>query len=98
MRKPNPELDASDFVLLADYVPSIIQEIRYHSTYNFIGERIDGYEEPTALLTKQAADSLKAVSDDVIKFPLIFPVTCWHKTCVSCFFIRSISFKSFIIY
>ncbi len=67
MRKPTPELDASDFVLLADFVPSIIQEIRYHSTYNFIGERIDGYEEPTALLTRQAADSLKAVSDDVIK-------------------------------
>ncbi len=35
------------------------------STYNFVGTRIDGYEEPTALLTKQAADSLKAVSDDV---------------------------------
>ena len=39
-------MDPSGFVLLADYVPHIIQEIRYHSTYNFIGERIDGYEEP----------------------------------------------------
>ena len=32
--------DASGFVLLADFVPGIIQEIRYYSTYNFIGERI----------------------------------------------------------
>ncbi len=57
--------DASDFVLLSDYVPQIIQEIRYHSTYNFIGERIDGYEEPIALLTKEAARALKEVSNEM---------------------------------
>ena len=33
----------SGFVLLSDYVPGIIQEIRYYSSYNFIGDRIDGY-------------------------------------------------------
>ena len=57
--------DPSGFVLLADYVPSIIQEIRYYSTYNFIGDRIDGYEEPCALLTKEAARALKAVSGEL---------------------------------
>ncbi len=56
----------SDFVLLSDYVPSIIQEIRYHSTYNFIGDRIDGYEEPCALLTKEAARALKGVSNEMM--------------------------------
>ena len=55
--------DASDFVLLSDYVPGIVQEIRYYSTYNFIGDRIDGYEEPIALLTKEAARALKEVSN-----------------------------------
>ena len=59
--------DASQFVTITDVVPDVILEIRYYGTYNFVGTRIDGYEEPTALLTKQAADSLKAVSDDVIK-------------------------------
>jgi len=59
--------DASQFVTLTDVVPDAILEIRYYGTYNFVGTRIDGYEEPTALLTRQAADSLKAVSDDVIK-------------------------------
>lgn len=57
--------DSSSFVLLADFVPSIIQEIRYHSTYNFIGERIDGYEEPVALMTKEAARALKEVSNEL---------------------------------
>ena len=59
------EHDSSGFVLLSDFVPSIIQEIRYFSTYNFIGERIDGYEEPIALLTKEAARALKAVSNEM---------------------------------
>ena len=55
-------MDSSGFVLLADAVPGIIQEIRYYSTYNFIGERIDGYEDPVALLTREAARALKEVS------------------------------------
>lgn len=59
--------DASDFVLLSEAVPDAILEIRYYSTYNFVGDRIDGYEEPVALLTKEAAAALKEVSDDVIK-------------------------------
>ena len=58
--------DPSGFVVLADYVPHIVQEIRYYSTYNFIGERIDGYEEPCALLTKEAARALKAASNEMI--------------------------------
>ena len=61
----NPTEDASQFVNLTDVVPDAILEIRYFGTYNFVGERIDGYLEPTALLTREAADSLKAVSDDV---------------------------------
>ena len=57
--------DTSGFVVLADFVPDIIQEIRYYSTYNFIGNRIDGYEEPCALLTKEAARALKSASNEL---------------------------------
>ena len=60
-----PEEDSSQFVNIADVVPDAILEIRYYATYNFVGTRIDGYEQPTALLTKEAAEALKAVSDDV---------------------------------
>lgn len=58
-------MDSSQFVNITDVVPDAILEIRYYSTYNFVGARIDGYEEPVALMTRQAADSLRAVSDDL---------------------------------
>jgi D-alanyl-D-alanine dipeptidase len=59
------EDDSSGFVVLSEVVPDIIQEIRYFSTYNFVGERIDGYERPVALMTIQAANALKEVADEV---------------------------------
>lgn len=58
--------DSSDFVLLSEAVPDAILEIRYYGTYNFVGDRIDGYEEPVAILTKEAAAALKEVSDELI--------------------------------
>ena len=65
MSRYNLSDDASGFVLLTDIVPDAIFEIRYYSTYNFIGDRIDGYEQPAALLTREAAEALKLVSDDL---------------------------------
>ena len=59
--------NASGFVLLSEAVPDAIQDIRYYSTYNFVGDRIDGYEEPEAILTREAAVALKAVSDDMVR-------------------------------
>lgn len=60
-----PIYDRSDFVEVTKVVPDVILEIRYYSTYNFVGARIDGYERPLALMTRQAADSLKAASDEL---------------------------------
>ena len=45
------------FVSLAEAVPDAILEIRYYSTYNFVGERVDGYERPCALITRPRAPS-----------------------------------------
>ena len=53
------------FVEIAEVAADVILEIRYYSTFNFIGDRIDGYSEPTALLTREAADALKAASDEL---------------------------------
>lgn len=64
--KKEVTMNPSGFVLLSDYVPGIVQEIRYFSTYNFIGDRIDGYEEPCAIITKEAARALKSVSNEMM--------------------------------
>ena len=61
----SPE-DSSGFVVLSEAVPDVILEVRYYSTYNFVGERIDGYEAPVALLTREAAEALRKVSDELI--------------------------------
>ena len=58
--------DPSGFVVLSDFVPSIIQEIRYFTTYNFIGDRINGYEEPLALMTTEAARALNSAANEFI--------------------------------
>lgn len=58
--------DSSNFVVLSEAVPDVILEIRYYSTYNFVGKRIDGYEQPIALITKPAAEALKKVSDELV--------------------------------
>ena len=38
----SPEADSSQFVNLTDVVPDAIMEIRYYSTYNFVGDQEGG--------------------------------------------------------
>lgn len=56
--------DRSDFVDLSDIIGDLLLDIRYYGDYNFVGTRIDGYEEPVALMTKKAAAALKEVTDE----------------------------------
>lgn len=60
-------MDSSDFVLLSEAAPDVILEVRYYSTYNFVGDRIDGYEEPVVMMTKESAEALNAVSEDLLQ-------------------------------
>ena len=64
-RSTGPD-DPSGFVVLTDIVPDVILEIRYFSSFNFVGTRVDGYEQPVALMTREAAQALKAVSDEAM--------------------------------
>ena len=59
--------DTSGFVSAGEAIPDVLLDIRYYSSFNFIGERIDGYEEPTALLTREAAQALKTVSEEAME-------------------------------
>lgn len=61
------ENDPTGFVVLSDVVPDIIQEVRYFSTYNFVGDHINGYDEHCILMSREAAEALKAVSDELMQ-------------------------------
>ena len=55
-----------DIVDLRDVAPGIAQDIRYYSSYNFIGRRIDGYQAPVCLLARRVADALAAVQRTLV--------------------------------
>ena len=61
------EYEEEGFVLITDVIPDAILEIRYYSTFNFVGEQINAYEAPVAYLTKEAAAALKNVSDELME-------------------------------
>ncbi|MBB5935310.1 M15 family metallopeptidase [Streptomyces zagrosensis] len=46
------------FVALRDVAPTIIQEMRYFTPHNFVGQSIDGYRQPVCILTAPAAKAL----------------------------------------
>lgn len=53
------------FVSVSEVIPDVLLDVRYYSTYNFVSERVDGYEAPVVLLTKEAADALALVNADM---------------------------------
>ncbi len=59
--------DSSGFVSLQDVIPEALPEIRYAGNNNFVGERIDGYEEPVALMTREAAEALSRVNRRLLR-------------------------------
>ena len=56
--------DNSDFVIINDKIPNILTELRYYTSYNFIGEKIVGYEEPVAIIRKEVIDKLREANND----------------------------------
>lgn len=53
------------FCYAHDVIDDLILDIRYAGNHNFVGRPVDGYEAPYAVMTKQAAQALKAVADDL---------------------------------
>ena len=53
------------FVYVKDYIPDIIEDLRYNTTNNFMGERADGYEANRAILTVEAAKALKGAAEEL---------------------------------
>ncbi|MGW4550989.1 M15 family metallopeptidase [Streptomyces violaceorubidus] len=55
--RPEPRAP-EDFVALRSVDPTIIEEMRYATAHNFVGERVDGYRQPLCILTRPAAEAL----------------------------------------
>jgi D-alanyl-D-alanine dipeptidase len=53
------------FVYVNEEIPSVLLDIRYYSDNNLVGTQIDGYKAPAAILTREAATALQAVSEDL---------------------------------
>ncbi|WP_343796653.1 M15 family metallopeptidase [Gaetbulibacter jejuensis] len=53
------------FVYVKTIIPDIDVELRYYSTHNFVGDTIVGYKANTLILTKQSAEALKKVQDEL---------------------------------
>ena len=58
------------FVSLSDVDSSILLEMRYFGTHNFMGKRVLGYKAEKCILTRQTAQALKGVQDDLRPFGL----------------------------
>ena len=55
------------FVYLRDIDPSIIQDIRYASSNNFVGRPLRGYEAAECVVKREVALKLKAIQQELAK-------------------------------
>ena len=58
------------FVDAAAVVPGLVVDMRYAGDHNFVGRRIDGYETPRCILTREAAEALAGAQSELEKFGL----------------------------
>ena len=57
--------DKSDFVEISKIIDDAAYDIRYYSSNNFTGKRINGYEAPRAYMTKDGVKALSIAAEDL---------------------------------
>jgi len=55
------------FADVRQVAPLVLQELRYATSYNFIGRPVDGYRTGRACLALEAAQALRAASEDALR-------------------------------
>ncbi len=58
------------FVYLKQVVPDIKLDIRYFTDNNFVGRPVDGYLAPRAIISRQGAEALRGVQEELKPFGL----------------------------
>jgi len=56
-----------DFVFLRDVDPTILQDIRYASSNNFVGRRLSGYDAAECVVKRRVGWALKAVQAELAR-------------------------------
>lgn len=59
--------DKSDFVEISKIIDDAAYDIRYYSSNNFTGDRIQGYKAPRAYMTKEGVMALSIAANDLRK-------------------------------
>ncbi len=59
--------DKSDFAPVYTVIDDAVYDMRYYSSYNFTGNRIDGYKAPIAYMTKESLKALSVAAEDLRK-------------------------------
>ena len=62
------------FVYVKDLIPDLIEDLRYNTTNNFMGEPANGYKSNKVILTKKAALALKNAADEFRKMGYVIKV------------------------
>lgn len=62
------------FVYVRNYIPDLIEDLRYYTTDNFMGTKADGYESNSVILSKQATEALKHAADDFRKMGYVIKI------------------------
>lgn len=55
----------NNFVYLDDFIPNVVIELRYNSSFNFLGRNVDGYKNNKCIVTQNMAEALKKVQNDL---------------------------------
>ena len=59
--------DKSDFAPVSTVIDDAVYDIRYYSSNNFTGNRINGYKAPVAYMTKESLKALSVAAEDLRK-------------------------------
>jgi len=77
------------FVDIKDVIPSVVLDIRYFTNHNFVGKKVDGYNAPKCILTKEAAEALLNVQKELEKFHLSLKIyDCYRPKRAVAHFVR----------
>jgi D-alanyl-D-alanine dipeptidase len=63
---PESPADArQQFVSIAEVIPNVVLDVRYYSSDNFVGAKVDGYRDSVVLLSQPAAIALQQVQAEL---------------------------------